>query len=129
MHGIDVHKALYLYCEIYGPWARAPTFGEDYVVKMYLILEYLLFYSHIYFRKTKRMYLMSTDLYLICKIHGLWDSSGPRAGAICPYSEYVFNKKKSPILYSYNTFDKKSIHCYDVHACPLLRFRNSWFRP
>lgn len=107
MHGIDVHKALYLYCEIYGPWARAPTFGEDYVVKMYLILEYLLFYSHIYFRKTKRMYLMSTDLYLICKIHGLWDSSGPRAGAICPYSEYVFNPKKSPILYSYNTFDKK----------------------
>lgn len=94
MHGIDVHKALYLYCEIYGPWARVPTFGEDYVVKMYLILEYLLFYSHTYFRKTKRMNLMSTYLYLIYKIHGLWDSSCPRAGAICPYSENVFNPKK-----------------------------------
>lgn len=94
MHGIDVHKALYLYCEIYGPWSRVPTFGEDYVVKMYLILEYLFFYSHIYFRKTKRMNLMSTYLYLICKIHCLWDSSGPRAGAICPYSENVFNPKK-----------------------------------
>lgn len=35
--------------------------------------------------------------------------------------------KKSLILYSYNTFEKKLIHGYDVNACPLLRFRNSWY--
>lgn len=72
----------------------------DFIVKMYLILEYLLFYTHIYFRKTKRINLLSTDLYLICKIYGLWDSSGPRAGAIFSYSENVFNPKKKVLFFT-----------------------------
>lgn len=37
MHSYDVHKALYQYCEIHGPWIRGLELGQDrigHMVKM-----------------------------------------------------------------------------------------------
>jgi len=111
LHSYNVHEALYINCEIHGPWVRGS--GS----RMGPVWPYSIYVFNL--RKSSSLphiYLLKLNAWLwcpYCEIHDPWVSgSGSRVGPIWPYSKNVLNLRKSSFLLPYKYI---YISGYKVH--------------